>query len=61
MLLVFLFSIVTILSVVFALRKKKPILLGIPFVAIFTFMLIKIMLVPLPFWETVRFIFDLRG
>lgn len=61
MLLVFLFAIVTILSVFFALNKRKPFLLGIPFVAIFTFMLIKVILVPLPFWETVRFIFNLRG
>ncbi|KGX89659.1 membrane protein [Pontibacillus marinus BH030004 = DSM 16465] len=61
MILVLLFSVLTILSVFFALHKKKPILLGLPFLAIFTFMLIKIMLVPLPFWETVRFIFNLRG
>ncbi|QHE51717.1 hypothetical protein [Pontibacillus sp. HMF3514] len=61
MILVLLFSILTILSVFFALNKKKPILLGLPILAIFTFMLIKIMLVPLPFWETVRFIFNLRG
>lgn len=58
---VILLSILTVLSVILALNKRKPFILGIPFMAIFTFMLIKIMMVPLPFWETVRFIFNLRG
>lgn len=61
MFLVILLSILTISSVFFALNKRKPFLLAIPFLAIFTFMLVKIILVPLPFWDTIRFIFNLRG
>jgi len=61
MFLVILLCVLTISSVFFALNKRKPILLAIPFIAIFTFMLVKIILVPLPFWDTIRFIFNLRG
>lgn len=58
---VILFSIITISSVIFALRKKRPIVFLAPIASIFVFMLVKIIMVPLPFWETVRFIFNLRG
>nr|WP_239533930.1 hypothetical protein [Thalassobacillus pellis] len=58
---VFLFAVITIVSVIFALNKRKPVFLAIPFFSLFIFMLIKIIMVPLPFWETVRFIFNLRG
>ncbi|MDC3414545.1 hypothetical protein NC797_16615 [Aquibacillus sp. 3ASR75-11] len=61
MLWVILISAITILSVYFGLNKKRPILFTLPFAAIFLFLLVKIMLVPIPFWDTVRFIFDLRG
>ncbi|CDQ18886.1 hypothetical protein SAMN05192559_101477 [Halobacillus karajensis] len=54
-------AVVTVLSVVFALRKKRPLLLALPFVALFGVALVKIMMVPMPFWETVQFIFNLRG
>ncbi|KGP72576.1 hypothetical protein [Pontibacillus yanchengensis] len=61
MLWVIVFALVTILSVVFALRNKRPVWLVVPFVSILAFMLVKIAMVPLPFWDTVQFIFNLRG
>ncbi|MFC0525616.1 hypothetical protein ACFFGV_18695 [Pontibacillus salicampi] len=55
------FALITIGSVITAMRKRKPIIFVVPFAAVFTFMVIKVALVPLPFWETVQFIFNLRG
>ncbi|SIS42775.1 hypothetical protein [Salimicrobium flavidum] len=54
------FVLLTIVSVFFGLRKSKPFLLTLPFLALFGFVIIKVAMVPLPFWETVSFIFDLR-
>ncbi|GGF30876.1 hypothetical protein GCM10010954_32550 [Halobacillus andaensis] len=58
---VVLFSIITILSVVFALKRKRPLFLALPVVSLMGFALVKIVMVPMPFWDTVRFIFNLRG
>ncbi|MFD1032986.1 hypothetical protein [Metaplanococcus flavidus] len=54
-------GLVTIVSVIMGLKKKKAIFLLVPFASIFAFMLVKIIMVPLPFSDTVRFIFSLRG
>ncbi|HSI66424.1 MAG TPA: hypothetical protein VK947_03350 [Planococcus sp. (in: firmicutes)] len=54
------FGLVTIASVILGLRKKKAIYFLVPFASIFAFMLLKIIMVPLPFTDTVRFIFSLR-
>ncbi|WP_347862362.1 hypothetical protein U0355_04090 [Salimicrobium sp. PL1-032A] len=54
------FVVLTILSVWFGLKKAKPSLLAAPFLALIGFVIVKIAMVPLPFWETVSFIFDLR-
>ncbi|WP_226581260.1 hypothetical protein [Halobacillus litoralis] len=54
-------AVVTVLSVVFALRKKKPFFLVMPIAALFIVGLVKIAMVPMPFWDTVQFIFNLRG
>ncbi|ASF40810.1 hypothetical protein CEH05_17270 [Halobacillus halophilus] len=54
-------ALITILSVVMALKKKRPILFALPIASIFVIAVVKIMMVPLPFWETVQFIFNLRG
>ncbi|CAM3610434.1 hypothetical protein J7I93_20520 [Bacillus sp. ISL-47] len=43
-----------------ALRQKKPIFLAVPFLSIFAYFLVQIILVPAPFMETVKFIFSLR-
>ncbi|MGI8316700.1 hypothetical protein [Halobacillus mangrovi] len=54
-------AIVTIFSVVFAIKKKRPIFFALPVAAILGIVVVKIAMVPMPFWETVQFIFDLRG
>lgn len=58
---VIIFALITIGSVILALNKKKPVFLVVPFISVFLFMLVKIIMVPMPFWETIRFIFNLRG
>jgi hypothetical protein len=42
-----------------ALRQKKPIFLAIPFLGIFVYFLVQIILVPAPFLDTIKFIFSL--
>ncbi|WP_082233312.1 hypothetical protein [Halobacillus massiliensis] len=54
-------SLITILSVVLFLKKKKMIYLALPMVTLLGFALVKVWMVPMPFWDTVKFIFDLRG
>lgn len=60
MFLVALYSFLTIFCVVFALRKQKAGLLVVPFAALFGYVLFKVIMVPLPFWETVQFIIGLK-
>lgn len=60
MILVILYGFITVLSVVFALKRKKMIFLTIPFGSLFAYMIIKIVMVPMPFWETVQFIIGLK-
>ncbi|SDJ23487.1 hypothetical protein [Salimicrobium halophilum] len=54
------FVILTVVSVFLGLKKSKPFFLFAPFLALFGFVIVKVAMVPLPFWETVSFIFDLR-
>jgi len=54
-------ALITILSVVMALQKKRPVFFVLPIASIIVIAVVKIMMVPLPFWETVQFIFNLRG
>ncbi|KHE71682.1 hypothetical protein [Halobacillus sp. BBL2006] len=61
MLIPIILAIVTVCSVVFALKKKRPIFFALPLVAILAVAVVKIAMVPMPFWETIQFIFDLRG
>ncbi|GAE27247.1 hypothetical protein JCM9140_3375 [Halalkalibacter wakoensis JCM 9140] len=56
----YVFLVITILSVVFTFRLKKPLLLSIPFASIFVYMIVQIAIVPLGFFETIRFIAGLR-
>lgn len=58
---VLILSPITIVSVVAGLRKRKAVYFLLPFASVFAFMLVKIIMVPLPFLDTVRFIFQLRG
>ncbi|AQQ53100.1 hypothetical protein [Planococcus lenghuensis] len=55
------FGLLTVVSVMLGIKKRKAAFFLMPLGAIFTFMLVKIILVPLPFTDTVRFIFSLQG
>lgn len=52
--------IITGVCLFLALKKKRPFFLAVPFLSIFAYFLIQIILVPAPFMETVKFIFSLR-
>ncbi|WP_163526936.1 hypothetical protein [Halobacillus ihumii] len=58
---VIILSLITVISVIFALRRKKLIFMLVPLLGLFSFALVKIIMVPMPFWDTVRFIFNLRS
>ncbi|WP_175990033.1 hypothetical protein [Bacillus sp. Marseille-Q1617] len=47
-------------SIVFAIKKKKAVFLVLPFLSMFVYFIVQIALVPMPFFETVKFIFSLR-
>ncbi|WLR50692.1 hypothetical protein LC040_15710 [Bacillus tianshenii] len=57
---VIMFGAITVFSVVYALKKQKQIFFALPFAALFAYMVIKVAMVPMPFWETVQFIFSLK-
>ncbi|ARK32735.1 hypothetical protein [Halalkalibacter krulwichiae] len=57
---IYLFLLITVASLIFAFRLKKPLLLSLPFVSIFAYMIVQIAMVPLGFFETIKFIFQLR-
>ena len=47
-------------SIFLAIKKQKPIFLSVPVLAIVTYAIIEIALVPAPFLDTVKFIFSLQ-
>ncbi|SES32298.1 hypothetical protein [Salipaludibacillus aurantiacus] len=47
-------------TVALTIKFRKPVLLTLPFLAMGVYLVIQIAMVPMPFMETVRFIFDLR-
>ena len=49
----------TLISLTFCLRMKKPQFLLIPVVTLLIYFVVQIALVPAPFLETVKFIFSL--
>lgn len=49
----------TLFSLIFCLRKKKPQFLLIPVVTLLIYFVVQIALVPAPFLETIKFIFGL--
>ncbi|MCM3574472.1 MULTISPECIES: hypothetical protein [Mesobacillus] len=51
--------VITGISLFMGLRKNKLIYLAVPFLSIFLYFLIQIIMVPAPFFETVKFIFSL--
>ncbi|MBM7585279.1 putative membrane metal-binding protein [Bacillus pakistanensis] len=53
------FFIITAGCLILALRKKKAFFLAIPFLSLFAYFIFQIALVPIPFLDTVKFIFSL--
>jgi hypothetical protein len=51
--------VITGISLFMGLRKNKVVFLAIPFLSIFLYFLIQIIMVPAPFFETLKFIFSL--
>lgn len=56
----YLFLVVIAVSVFMTIKLKKPGLLAVPLGVLFAFIVIQIAMVPLGFFETVKFIFSLR-
>lgn len=50
---------ITAISLYIGFKKNKVIFLAVPFLSIFLYFLIQIIIVPAPFFETVKFIFSL--
>ncbi|MCA1060911.1 hypothetical protein LCL96_18505 [Rossellomorea aquimaris] len=46
--------------IILALRKKRAVFLTIPFLSLFLYFIVQIAIVPVPFFETVKFIFSLK-
>ncbi|WP_240376140.1 hypothetical protein [Bacillus piscicola] len=60
MLLLIIFWIIALGSVIATIKWKKPLLLTVPIALLACFVVVEIIRVPMPFWKTVQFIFDLR-
>ncbi|MFS0865464.1 hypothetical protein AB3M96_22390 [Fredinandcohnia sp. 179-A 10B2 NHS] len=50
---------ITGISLFIAFKKKRPLFLLVPFLSIFIYFVIEIILFPAPIGETIRFIFNL--
>lgn len=57
---VYVFILIAMLSFIVGIWKKKPYLLLTPFLLIFAFVAYEIIRVPMPLWDTLKFIFSLR-
>lgn len=57
---IYIFLIITVCSLFFTFRLKKPILLTVPFFSIFIYLIVQIAMVPMGFFETIKFILSLR-
>ncbi|MBP3953193.1 hypothetical protein [Bacillus suaedae] len=57
---IYFFLLLLVLSIFFAIRLKKPLWLSVPFAGIIVYFIIQISMVPLGFFETLKFIFSLR-
>jgi len=51
--------VITGISLYLAFRKNKLIFLAVPFLSIFLYFLVQIIMVPAPFFDTLKFIFSL--
>ncbi|PSL45766.1 hypothetical protein B0H94_10621 [Salsuginibacillus halophilus] len=54
------FWVITLVMIVVTIKYKKPVFLLVPFGLLFGMLLVQIAMVPMPFWDTVEFIFNLR-
>ncbi|SDO10847.1 hypothetical protein [Alkalicoccus daliensis] len=54
------FWVIALAAVIATIKYRKPLLLTVPFFAMLGFLVVQIAMVPMPFWETVRFVFSLR-
>lgn len=54
------FWVIALFAVIGTIKYRKPLLLTVPFFAMLAFLFIQIAMVPMPFWDTVRFVFSLR-
>ncbi|MFC4321937.1 hypothetical protein [Litchfieldia salsa] len=43
-----------------AFKKKRPILLAVPFLSIFLYFVVEVIMFPAPILDTIKFIFNLR-
>lgn len=57
---IYIFLFITVCSLFFTFRLKKPILLTVPFFSIFIYLIVQIAMVPMGFFETIKFILSLR-
>ncbi|WP_078543468.1 hypothetical protein [Litchfieldia alkalitelluris] len=51
---------IAVISFIFAIKKKRMILLMVPFLSIFLYFAIEVIIFPGPVLDTVKFIFSLR-
>ncbi|MDG5472762.1 hypothetical protein P6709_13475 [Jeotgalibacillus sp. ET6] len=59
--LVWIFAVLTIGSVIAGVKQKRKRWFALPIAALFGYMAIEIIRVPMPLWDTITFIFDLKG
>jgi hypothetical protein len=58
--LIYLFLTLVVICLFFAFKRKKPVLLSVPFAAIVVYVAVEIILVPGSVFEALKFIFSLR-
>ncbi|MDQ0337977.1 hypothetical protein J2S00_000760 [Caldalkalibacillus uzonensis] len=57
---IYLFLMITATCLFLTFKLKKPLLLTVPFLTIFIYVTVQIAMVPLGFFETLKFIMSLR-
>ena len=57
---IYVFLLIIVLSLAITIWKKKPQLMLMPFVAMFVYLVYEVIRVPMPVWDTIKFIFSLR-
>ncbi|KAA0548571.1 hypothetical protein FZW96_08355 [Bacillus sp. BGMRC 2118] len=52
-------ALLTITSIIYAIKKQKLVFLSLPFLFLFIYFVVEVALVPAPFLDTVKFIFSI--